>query len=254
MKICNASMSPFFARVTWQSKSSRWRGSPRESEWSGKATTREADTSTVRPGHRITRLAVIFVHLFSHRMTTGKGCTWRGSNSRSHVLARLSATAGTNLVRVNLEGNQASIRDACDAGLLAGAVTVVWQHGHVLQVNEIGYRDIDAKLPMQRDTLFRIASMTKPVTVAAAMSLGDEGKLALRDPIVRWLPEFADLQVLDDPGGPLDRTHPVQRAILVEDLLTHTSGLAYGFSVAGPISRAYVRLPFGRGPRSEERR
>jgi CubicO group peptidase (beta-lactamase class C family) len=150
--------------------------------------------------------------------------------------------------RVNLDGNQASIREACDAGLLAGAVTAVWQRGEVLQVNEIGYRDVDANLPMRRDTLFRIASMTKPVTVAAAMSLVDEGKLALRDPIVRWLPEFADVQVLDDPSGPLDQTHPVQRAILVEDLLTHTSGLGYGFSVTGPISRAYVRLPFGRGP------
>jgi CubicO group peptidase (beta-lactamase class C family) len=101
---------------------------------------------------------------------------------------------------------------------------------------------------MRRDTLFRIASMTKPVTVAAAMSLVDEGKLALRDPIVRWLPEFADVRVLDDRAGPLDRTHPVDRAILVEDLFTHTSGLGYGFSVGGPISRAYMRLPFGQGP------
>ena len=90
--------------------------------------------------------------------------------------------------------------------------------------------------------------MTKPVTVAAAMSLVDEGKLALRDPIVRWVPEFADVRVLDDRRGPLDRTHPVQRAILIEDLLTHTSGLAYGFSVSGPISRAYMRLPFNQGP------
>jgi CubicO group peptidase (beta-lactamase class C family) len=150
--------------------------------------------------------------------------------------------------RVNLDGNQASIREVCDAGLLAGAVTVVWQRGEVLQLNEIGYRDVDAGLPMQTDTLFRIASMTKPVTVAAVMSLVDEGKLALKDPIVRWAPEFADVQVLDDPHGPLDRTHPPRRAILIEDLLTHTSGLAYGFSVSGPISRAYVRLPFNQGP------
>jgi CubicO group peptidase (beta-lactamase class C family) len=149
---------------------------------------------------------------------------------------------------MNLDGNQASIREACDAGLLAGAVTTVWQHGEMLQVNEIGYRDVDARLPMQRDTLFRIASMTKPVTVAAVMSLVDEGKLALKDPITRWAPELADVRVLDDPHGPLDRTHPVNRAILIEDLLTHTSGLAYGFSVSGPISRAYLRLPFGRGP------
>ena len=149
---------------------------------------------------------------------------------------------------MNLEGNQASIREVCDAGLLAGAVTVVWQRGEALQVNEIGYRDVDAGMPMQRDTLFRIASMTKPVTVATAMSLVDEGKLALRDPIARWTPEMADAQVLDDPRGPLDRTHPARRAILIEDLLTHTSGLAYGFSVSGPISRAHVRLPFNRGP------
>lgn len=149
---------------------------------------------------------------------------------------------------MNLNSNQASIREVCDAGLLAGAVTVVWQRGEVLQVNEIGYRDVDAGMPMQRDTLFRIASMTKPVTVATAMSLVDEGKLALRDPIARWVPEMADVRVLDDPRGPLDRTHPARRAILIEDLLTHTSGLAYGFSVSGPISHAYVRLPFNRGP------
>ncbi|MBV9352677.1 MAG: beta-lactamase family protein [Mycobacterium sp.] len=149
---------------------------------------------------------------------------------------------------MTLDGNQASIREACDAGLLAGTVTMVWQHGTVLQVNEVGYRDVDAGVPMSRDTLFRIASMTKPVTVAAAMSLVDEGKLGLRDPIVRWLPEFADVRVLDDPSGPLERTSPAQREIPVEDLLTHTSGLAYAFTVDGPISRAYYRLPFGQGP------
>jgi CubicO group peptidase (beta-lactamase class C family) len=150
--------------------------------------------------------------------------------------------------RLNLDVNQASIREVCDAGLLAGAVTVVWQRGELLQVNEIGYRDIDAGLPMTRDTLFRIASMTKPVTVAAVMSLVDEGKVALKDPVVRWAPELAGVRVLDDPHGPLDRTHPARRAILIEDLLTHTSGLAYGFSVSGPISKAYMRLPFGQGP------
>jgi CubicO group peptidase (beta-lactamase class C family) len=150
--------------------------------------------------------------------------------------------------RLNLEGNQAYIREVCDAGLLAGAVTVVWQQGKVLQVNEIGYRDVEAGVPMHRDTLFRIASMTKPVTVATAMSLVDDGKLALHDPIVRWVPEFADVGVMDDPRGPLERTHPMQRAILVEDLLTHTSGLAYSFSASGPIARAYMRLPFDLGP------
>ena len=136
-------------------------------------------------------------------------CDLRYSRHRP-VSCRGLNKAAANLNRVNLDGNQASIREVCDAGLLAGAVTVVWQRGEVLQVNEIGYRDVDAGLPMQRDTLFRIASMTKPVTVAAVMSLVDEGKLALKDPITRWAPELADVQVLDDPHGPLDRTHPVK--------------------------------------------
>lgn len=149
---------------------------------------------------------------------------------------------------MNLDLNAVAVREVCDAGLLAGALTVVWQGGEVLQVNEIGYRDVDAGLPMHRDTLFRIASMTKPVTVAAVMSLVDDGKLTLKDPIVQWAPELADVRVLDDPHGPLDRTHPARRAILIEDLLTHTSGLAYGFSVSGPIGKAYLRLPFNQGP------
>jgi CubicO group peptidase (beta-lactamase class C family) len=143
---------------------------------------------------------------------------------------------------VNLDGNQASIREAIDAGLLAGAVTLVWQSGEVLQVNELGYRDVDAHLPMQRDTVFRIASMTKPVTVAAAMTLLEEGKLALDDPVARWLPELSDMRVLSDPMGPLDETVPARRLITIEDLMTHRSGLAYVFSVPGPLGRAYGKL------------
>ncbi|AQA05704.1 hypothetical protein BVC93_28790 [Mycobacterium sp. MS1601] len=144
---------------------------------------------------------------------------------------------------MNLDGNQASIRDACDNGLLSGAVTLVWQGGKVLQVNEIGYRDVEARLPMQRDTIFRLASMSKPVTVAAAMALVDEGKLTLRDPITRWLPEFASMRVLTQPGGALEATVPAVRPITVGDLMTHRSGLAYPFSVQGPLAKAYARLP-----------
>lgn len=140
---------------------------------------------------------------------------------------------------MNLDGNQASIREACDNGVLAGAVTMVWQSGKVLQINEIGYRDVETRLPMQRDTVFRIASMTKPVTVAAAMALVEAGKLSLREPVSRWLPELADMRVLVDPQGPLDKTVPAVRQITIEDLMTHRSGLAYAFSVSGPIARAY---------------
>ena len=145
---------------------------------------------------------------------------------------------------MNLAGNRTSVVQAVDAGLLAGAVTLVWQGGNILQVNEIGYRDVEAGLPMQRDTIFRIASMTKPVTVAAAMALIEEDKLALSDPVSRWLPELADMQVLVDPTGSLDRTVPAQRPITIDDLMTHRSGLAYPFSVTGPLSRAYAQVSF----------
>ena len=150
----------------------------------------------------------------------------------------------STLAPMKLDGNQASIQEAIGAGLLAGAVTLVWQAGEVLQVNALGYRDVDAGLPMQRDTIFRIASMTKPVTVAAAMSLAEEGKLSLTDPVTKWLPELANMRVLLDPRGPLDRTEPARRPITVDDLMTHRSGLAYSFSVSGPLSKAYGRMSF----------
>jgi CubicO group peptidase (beta-lactamase class C family) len=145
---------------------------------------------------------------------------------------------------MNLDGNQASIREAIDAGLLAGAVTLVCRAGRTIQVNELGYRDVDARLPMQRDTIFRIASMTKPVTVAAAMGLVEDRKLTLTDPVAKWLPELSDMRVLREPGGALDKTEPARRAITVDDLMTHRSGLAYAFSVPGPLARAYGKMSF----------
>lgn len=145
---------------------------------------------------------------------------------------------------MKLDDNQASIKEVIDAGVLAGAVTLVWQDGKILQVNELGHRDVAAGLPMHRDTVFRIASMSKPVTVAAAMALVDEGKLTLSDPVGPWLPELDGLRVLADPAGPLDRTVPLRRPITFDDLMTHRSGLAYAFSVGAPLNKAYGKLMF----------
>ncbi|MCV7193609.1 serine hydrolase domain-containing protein [Mycolicibacterium brumae] len=143
---------------------------------------------------------------------------------------------------MRLQRNADAIRQACDAGLLSGAVTLVWRRGELLQVNEIGCRDVEARTPMTRDTVFRIASMTKPVTVAAAMTFVEQGRLRLADPITAWLPEFDGVRVMTNPDS-LDPTVPARRPITVEDLMTHRSGLAYQFSVTGPLSRAYAKLP-----------
>ncbi|HEY8572244.1 serine hydrolase domain-containing protein [Phenylobacterium sp.] len=126
-----------------------------------------------------------------------------------------------------------------DQGALSGVVTLLWRKGQIVQLNTAGYRDVETKAPMQRDTLFRIASMTKPVTSVAALMLIEEGKLRLEDPITRWLPEFADMQVLKDPTGPVEATYPSPREITVEDLFTHRAGLAYAFTSEGPIAHAH---------------
>ena len=127
-----------------------------------------------------------------------------------------------------------------DAGALAGAVTLAWRDGVIVQTSALGWRDVESRLPMERDTIFRLASMTKPVTSTAALMLMEEGRFALKDPITRWAPEFARMRVLRSPTGPLDETGPADRAITFEDLLTHRSGITYGYFHHGPIGAAYA--------------
>jgi CubicO group peptidase (beta-lactamase class C family) len=138
-----------------------------------------------------------------------------------------------------LEQIPPALQGIVDAGDVSGFVTLIWRKDEVVQVNAIGQRDIDAGKPMTRDTLFRIASMTKPVTSVAALMLMEEGKLRLEDPITKWAPEFADMRVLKSPTGPVEDTVPAPREITVEDLMTHRSGLAYNFTSVGPIAHAY---------------
>lgn len=133
-----------------------------------------------------------------------------------------------------------ALRTFVDEGAIAGAATLVWRDGEVIQNCAVGYRDVDARLPVERDTLFRIASMTKPITSTAALMLLEEGRFALDDPISRWGPEFSDMRVLRSPDGPLDDTVPAERPITFEDLLTHRSGLTYGDFHTGPIAKAYA--------------
>jgi len=135
-----------------------------------------------------------------------------------------------------------TLQPIVDAGDLSGFVTLLFRHGEIAQINTLGQRDIENNLPMQRDTLFRIASMTKPVTSLAALMLMEEGKFKLEDPITKWAPEFKNVRVLKDAEGPLDQTVPAAREITFDDLFTHRSGLAYGFSSMGPIAHEYQRV------------
>lgn len=129
-----------------------------------------------------------------------------------------------------------------DNGYLSGAVTLLWRNGGIADVSAVGLRDTATGAPMTRDTLFRIASMTKPVTSAVALKLVEDGKLRLDDPVTKWAPEFADMVVLRNAAGPLDETYPAPRDITIDDLLTHRSGLAYAFTSTGPTVDAHRAL------------
>lgn len=135
-----------------------------------------------------------------------------------------------------------ALEGAVDAGALAGAATLVWRDGEIVQSGAVGYRDLATRRPLERDDLFRIASMTKPLTSTLALMLADEGRLRLEDPITRVAPELARMRVLEAPDAPLDRTTPAERPITFEDLLTHRSGLTYGDLWPGPIAGAYAAL------------
>jgi CubicO group peptidase (beta-lactamase class C family) len=115
---------------------------------------------------------------------------------------------------------------------------LVLRHGKTVFDRRYGFQSIENRTPLAGDTIFRIASMTKPVTTVAALMLLDEGRFELDDPISVCAPELARMPVLRDPEGPLDETDEAARPITFRDLLTHRSGLTYGDFHRGPIARA----------------
>ncbi|HJU42925.1 MAG TPA: serine hydrolase domain-containing protein [Vicinamibacterales bacterium] len=119
---------------------------------------------------------------------------------------------------------------------VAGVVTLVIRDGKTVDIHATGYQDIESKTPMRTDTIFRIASMTKPMTSVAVMMLYEEGKLFLNDPVSRFLPAFKSMTVLEQGA---DKPVPARRAITIRDLLSHRSGLTYGFLNGGAVGNGY---------------
>jgi len=126
-----------------------------------------------------------------------------------------------------------------DDGKLAGWTIVVARHGRVVQLSHHGRRDVEARLPVTDDTLWRIYSMTKPITSVAALMLYERGALQLTDPVSRYVPAFADMRVYR-AGSTLDPgTVPAVEPIRIWHLLTHTAGLTYGFHHSHPVDEMY---------------
>jgi CubicO group peptidase (beta-lactamase class C family) len=126
-----------------------------------------------------------------------------------------------------------------DDGLLAGWQLAVTRRGEVVHASTYGHRDLESGAPVLPDTLWRIYSMTKPITSVAAMLLWEEGRFELTDEIGRWLPEFADVRVYQKGSALQPFTVPAVEPIRVWHLLTHTSGLTYGFLRTSVVDAMY---------------
>src|SRR6516164_5545785 len=145
--------------------------------------------------------------------------------------APLAAAAGFSQEKLKRVGDY--VRNEITTGKIPGAVVLIQQHGRPVFFESFGVRDVATKSPMTEDTIFRLYSMSKPVTSVAAMMLVDDGKLALADPLAKYIPAFADVKVgvekRGEDGKPELALEPLKRALTVEDLLRHTSGITYGF-------------------------
>src|SRR5262249_36023329 len=134
-----------------------------------------------------------------------------------------------------------------EPGKIAGALTLVARRGEVAWLSPLGLMDRERKKPMREDTIFRIYSMTKPVTSVALMMLHERGAVSLADPVHRYIPEWAALPVHKTGRHPNVVTEPAQRPMTVRDLLIHTAGLSYHIMDRTPLDEAYRKLGIG-GP------
>lgn len=144
------------------------------------------------------------------------------------------------LSAARLDRVQAAITGSVEAERHAGAVWLIARHGRIVDWQARGFRDLEARLPMERDTIFRIYSMSKVITTVAAMILVEEGRLRLEDEVGSLLPALASMQVWKSGTEARPVLVPAERPITVKQLLTHTSGLIYGFGEA-PIDKVYQK-------------
>ena len=151
---------------------------------------------------------------------------------------------GTDPAEVGVDGARLQRLDRrlarwVDDGQLPGFLVTVARHGELVHVGRYGLRNVEDGLPVEEDTRWRIYSMTKPVTSVAAMMLYEEGAFELSEPISTWLPEFAEPRVYVAGSSMKPVTVPATEPIRVWHLLTHTSGLTYGFHHAHPVDAMY---------------
>lgn len=158
--------------------------------------------------------------------------------------ALLPALASAEAIEQSrLDAIKADLQSRVDAGKLAGAVAMVAKDGEVQMTEAVGYRDLENQVPMTTDTIFRIFSMTKPIAGTALMTLYDQGKFELDDPVEKYIPELKDLQVFkaEKEDGSFE-TEPADHLMTIRELMSHTGGLVYVPPLSrGPVAEAYAQ-------------
>jgi len=132
-----------------------------------------------------------------------------------------------------------------DAGRFPGTQLLVFRRGKIVHSAVQGFADVERKAPVKDDTIFRIYSMTKPITSVAFMMLFEEGRVALDEPVHKYIPEWKTLGVFQAGTAPAFLTKPPSRPMLIVDLLRHTSGLTYGFQQRSNVDAAYREMKIG---------
>jgi CubicO group peptidase (beta-lactamase class C family) len=163
------------------------------------------------------------------------------AESRAAVAASplpVATPQSQGLSRARLERTHAEARRFVDEGLYSGVVTLVARNGRLVDLQSHGKRDVEAGLPMQAETIFRIYSMSKTVTSVAALMLLEEARFRLSDPVGDYLPELARMKVMTGGTAEKPLLADAQKPITIKDLFAHTSGLIYGFGRA-PIDDIY---------------
>jgi CubicO group peptidase (beta-lactamase class C family) len=144
-----------------------------------------------------------------------------------------------------------AIQRTVEAKQVAGAAAVVAKDGKVVYRADVGQRDVESRLPIADDTIYRIASMTKPITSVAVMMLVEEGKVKLDDPLAKYVPEFGNARVIvsvEKNGKPARETfEAAKRPITIQHLLTHTSGITYGFFGREPVAEHFKQAEVSDG-------
>ncbi|MBN23870.1 MAG: serine hydrolase [Alteromonadaceae bacterium] len=140
--------------------------------------------------------------------------------------------------KARLERIEPAMQAFVDEQKLAGTLTLVARKGKVVHVEGVGYRDREAKAPMSEDTIFRIYSMTKPITAVAALTLWEQGKFQMNDPVSKYLPELANLKVYAGMDGENMVLEDTSKVMTIKQLFTHTAGFSYGFTQS-PVDKLY---------------